>query len=117
MQEEAAMKVLWRLGEGTVKDILVRYDEPQPPYTTLASVVKNLERKQYVEAKRVGNTYLYRPLVDEAEYKRATSRRMVKDYFGNSYRSLVSFFVQEEKITADELRSLLREIEEGDKQQ
>ncbi len=111
------MKMLWKLGEGTVKDILVLYDEPQPPYTTLASVVKNLERKQYVQARRIGNTYLYRPLVNESEYKRATSRRMVKDYFGNSYRSLVSFFVQEEKITADELRSLLREIEAGEKQQ
>ena len=51
-QEEEAMLNLWRLGKGFVKDILEQYTEPRPPYTTLASTVKNLENKGYVESRR-----------------------------------------------------------------
>ena len=50
-QEETAMRRLWALGDGTVKDLLEQYDEPVPPYTTLASVVKNLERKPQPSAR------------------------------------------------------------------
>ena len=62
-QEEEAMLIIWRLGRGFVKDILEQYPEPRPPYTTLASTVKNLERKAYVDSRRYGNTYEYTPVV------------------------------------------------------
>ncbi|MBQ2029764.1 MAG: BlaI/MecI/CopY family transcriptional regulator [Bacteroidaceae bacterium] len=109
-QEETAMRRLWALGDGTVKDLLEQYDEPVPPYTTLASVVKNLERKGYVRARRVGNTYLYAPAVSEADYKRHGLRRMVSNYFGNSYKEMVSFFVREEHLSASELEELVQLI-------
>lgn len=113
-QEETAMKRLWSIGDGTVKDMLAGYAEPMPPYTTLASVVKNLERKGYVKARRVGNTYLYRPLVTQESYTSASIGRMVQGYFNNSYKGLVSFFARERKISAEELREVLRMIEESD---
>lgn len=112
-QEEEAMRNLWSIGDGTVKDILAFYDEPKPPYTTLASVVKNLERKGYVKARRVGNTYLYTPLQEEKEYKRLSLARVVNDYFGSSYKELVSFFVEEKALTPGELREMLEMIENG----
>lgn len=115
-QEEEAMRRLWAIGDGTVKDLLAGYDEPRPPYTTLASVVKNLERKGYVKARRVGNTYLYRPLRAEKDYKRWSLSRIVDDYFGHSCKELVSFFVEEKALSADELRELLHMIEtEGER--
>lgn len=106
------MRRLWALGDGTVKDLLEQYDEPVPPYTTLASVVKNLERKGYVRARRVGNTYLYAPAVSEADYKRHGLRRMVSNYFGNSYKEMVSFFVREEHLSASELEELVQLIKQ-----
>ncbi len=84
-QEEDAMLILWRLGKGFVKDILEQYPEPRPPYTTLASTVKNLERKQYVQSRRYGNTFEYEPVVDEPEYKKQFMSGFVKDYFVNYY--------------------------------
>ena len=69
MQEEEAMRWIWRIGPCFVKDVLAKYEDPKPPYTTLASVIKNLERKKYVKAKRYGNTYEYRPLIEETEKK------------------------------------------------
>ena len=70
IQEEEAMLYIWELGSCFVKDIVAKYPKPAPPYTTVASIVKNLERKQYIRAARVGNTYQYTPLIRESEYKR-----------------------------------------------
>ena len=67
MQEEEVMLHIWSLKECFVKDILARMPEPKPPYTTVASIVKNLERKLYVKPSRVGNTYRYTPLTDKIE--------------------------------------------------
>lgn len=61
IQEEEAMLYIWELGSCFVKDIVAKYPKPAPPYTTVASIVKNLERKQYIRAARVGNTYQYTP--------------------------------------------------------
>lgn len=59
IQEEEAMLYIWELGSCFVKDIVAKYPKPAPPYTTVASIVKNLERKQYIRAARVGNIPVY----------------------------------------------------------
>ncbi len=110
-QEEEAMLILWRLKKGFVKDILEQYPESRPPYTTLASTIKNLERKQYVEGRRYGNTFEYTPIISEAEYKKQFMSGFVKDYFRNSYSELVAFFAKEQRISADELKEIIRLIE------
>ena len=54
IQEEEVMIYIWELQCCFVKDIVAKYTQPAPPYTTVASIVKNLERKGYVTPKRVG---------------------------------------------------------------
>ena len=110
-QEEEAMLIIWRLGKGFVKDILEQYPEPRLPYTTLASTVKNLERKGYVDSRRYGNTYEYTPVVCEKDYKKQFMSNFVKDYFCNSYSELVTFYAQEQHISAEELKEIIRIIE------
>lgn len=107
------MRWIWQIGPCFVKDILAHYAEPKPPYTTLASVVKNLERKKYVKAKRYGNTYEYTPLVEASEYKRNFLSGVVNNYFANSYKEMVSFFARERKISADDLKDIIDMIEKG----
>ncbi|MEG1544890.1 MAG: BlaI/MecI/CopY family transcriptional regulator [Tannerellaceae bacterium] len=111
--EEEAMRFIWQIGPCVVRDILAKYSEPKPPYTTLASIIKNLEQKKYVKARHIGNTYEYRPLVDESEYKRTFMNGVVEDYFENSYKELVSFFAKDQKISADDLKEIIRMIEKG----
>ncbi len=113
-QEEEVMLILWRLGKGFVKDVLEQYSEPKPPYTTVASTVKNLERKQYVESRRYGNTFEYKPVISETEYKKQFMSGFVKDYFKNSYSELVTFFAREQRISPDELKEIVRLIEKTD---
>ena len=113
MQEEEAMRWIWRIGPCFVKDVLAKYEDSKPPYTTLASVIKNLERKKYVKAKRYGNTYEYRPLIEETEYKRTFLGGVVTNYFANSYKEMVSFFAKDQKISTDDLKDIIDLIEKG----
>lgn len=113
IQEEEVMLYIWELEECFVKDIVAKFSEPVPPYTTVASIVKNLERKKYVSAKRFGNTYQYTPRIKESEYKKVFMSSVVKNYFENSYKELVSFFAKDQKISSDELKDIIDMIEKG----
>lgn len=113
IQEEEVMIYIWELGNCFVKDIVAKFPEPQPPYTTIASVVKNLERKGYVSPKRIGNTYQYTPAIKEPDYKRTFMSGVVRNYFENSYKEMVTFFAREQKISADDLKDIISLIQKG----
>lgn len=110
-QEEQAMQAIWQVGEGNIKAFLNAIPEPQPPYTTLASTVKNLEKKGFLESEALGNSYIYRPAISEKVYKKKFMQSFVADYFENSYTEIVSFFAKEKKISAKELKAIIEQIE------
>ncbi|MBC7902367.1 MAG: BlaI/MecI/CopY family transcriptional regulator [Gemmatimonadaceae bacterium] len=114
-QEEEAMLAVWATGEGNVKNFLENMPAPVPPYTTLASTIKNLEKKGYIGSRLVGNMYLYRPAVEEAEYKKYSLTNVVKNHFDNSYKDLVTFFAEQKKISPKELKEIIEMIEKGKK--
>lgn len=91
IQEEQAMLKIWKLEECAVKNILDLYEDPKPNYTTLAAVVKNLEDKGYVYAKRFGNVKVYYPKIAQLEYKKEFMNDVVNDYFENSYKKILRF--------------------------
>jgi BlaI family penicillinase repressor len=110
-QEEEAMQAVWQTGTGFIKDFLDQLAEPKPPYTTLASTIKNLERKGFVEGEKLGNSFRYSPSIEEEEYKKKFMNGFVNDYFQNSYKDLVTFFANEKKISASELKEIIKLIE------
>ena len=110
--EEQAMRTVWRVGEGNIKSFLDKMDDA-PPYTTLASTIRNLERKGYLDSRLVGNVYLYTPAVTEEEYKKTFVSGLVKNYFANSYKELVNFFVEQKKLSPRELKEIIELIEKG----
>jgi BlaI family penicillinase repressor len=112
-QEEEAMQAVWKTGEGSVKLFLENMPSPGTPYTTLASTIKNLEKKGFLSSRLIGNAYLYRPLISEDEYKNKFMNGFVRDYFANSYKELVNFFVEGKKLSAEELKENINLIEKS----
>lgn len=112
-QEEEAMMAVWKTGEGNVKSFLEQMDQPRPPYTTLASTIKNLEKKGLLKSRLVGNVYLYKPSISEEDYKKNFMNGVVKNYFDNSYKELVNFFVEQKKLSPKELKEIIDMIEKG----
>jgi len=110
-QEEEAMQAVWKIGEGNIKSFMAALGEPLPPYTTLASTVKNLEKKGFVKSRLIGNSHIYTAEITEEAYKQRFMGNVVKDYFENSYKEMVSFFVEKNKISTEELKEIIGLIE------
>ena len=111
-QEEQVMIAIWQTGEGHIKAFMENMTDPGP-YTTVASTVKNIEKKGYITSKLYGNVYVYKPAISREEYKKMFMGNVVKDYFSNSYKELVSFFVDQKKLSAKELKEIMEMIEGG----
>ncbi|MCF8388965.1 MAG: BlaI/MecI/CopY family transcriptional regulator [Bacteroidales bacterium] len=115
--EEQIMQILWKLEKVFVKDILDRMPEPKPAYNTVSTIVRILQRKGFVGHKAYGKTHEYFPLVSKKEYTRSFFRGFVKNYFGNSYKAVTSFFAKEEKLSLKELEEIKQLMEEKIKEQ
>ena len=109
-QEEQLMLYVWERGKGFVKDFRNLYPDPKPPYTTVATIMKKLENKAYVSSKLYGNTYEYRPKIKQEKYKSQYISGIVNNFFRNSYKEMVSFFAQEEKLSEEDLEEIIRLI-------
>ena len=109
-QEEQLMLIIWQTGNGFVKDYREQYPEPQPPYTTVATIIKKLEHKGYVTSKLYGNTYEYTIGISEMDYKKQFTSGFVQNYFSNSYKDMVTFFAQEEKLSEKDLEEIIKMI-------
>lgn len=110
-KEEEIMMILWKLKKAFVKEIQAEITEDQPHYNTLSTIVRNLEEKGYVGHNAFGNTHQYFPIIKIEEYRKGFMKTAIDNYFNSSYKSMVSFFAKEEKISADELREILDMIE------
>lgn len=108
------MSALWDINRSACAwDILDRFEEPKPAYTTIATYMKVLREKGYVDYfknKGEGKTHMYVAKVTRAEYTRQTMKEMKKNLFDDSLESMFSFFVTEEKLTAEDIAELLRII-------
>ena len=112
--EEETMQAVWRTGEANVKAFMEHLDESLT-YTTVASTIKNLEKKGYLSSRMLANAYLYKPEISEEDYKKKFMGNVVKEYFDNSYKELVNFFVEQKKLSAKELKEIITMIEKGNK--
>ena len=114
-KEKEIMELYWKYGPRFVRELQEHYAEPRPHFNTLSTIVRILEREGFLDHKQFGNTYQYYPLISEAEYGRKSIAGIIKNYFDDSYLSAVSSFVKEEKISVEELRELINQIENSEK--
>ncbi|MDJ1481369.1 BlaI/MecI/CopY family transcriptional regulator [Cytophagaceae bacterium YF14B1] len=110
-KEEEVMQVVWQAGKGFVKDFMPLIPEPKPHYNTLSTIIRNLEEKGYISHKEYGGSYEYYPVVTKEEYRQAFIGKVIANYFDNSYKSLVSFFARQDKISAEELKEIVEMIQ------
>ncbi len=105
--EEDIMQIIWNLDECLVKDIIQEVGQPDIPHSTISSVVRILEKKGFLTHKAYGKTHVYRPIISKEEYAQQNVSGLIKKYFSNSPKQLVSFLVEQHDLDLDELNKLL----------
>ena len=105
--EEQVMQILWNIEKGFVKDILERFKDPKPAYNTVSTVLRVLEKKEIVNHKAYGTTYVYFPLVSKNEYSKFQFTNLIKNYFNGSFPKMAAFFALENNLSIQELEEMM----------
>lgn len=108
--EEKIMQVIWDLKRGFVKDVIDRLGEPAPPYNTVSSLIRILEKKGFVGYKAYGKTHEYFPLISKLAYRSFTFRNFVANYFDGASGNVLSFMLEEQDLSPEEIEKAIREI-------
>jgi len=109
-KEEEVMIILWELKTAFVKDVIAELPEPKPHYNTISSLIRLLQERGFIGFTAYGNTYEYYPIISREEYRKTFMKRILTDYFDNSYKNAVSYFVKEQNLSNDELEELINLI-------
>lgn len=113
-KEEQIMRMLWSRGPMFVREMLELYPDPKPHFNTVSTFVRLMEQKGFVGHEAFGNSHRYFPLIKEGEYSRSALRNVIARYFNNSMKRVVSALVDDDQLTADQLRDLINQVERGE---
>lgn len=109
-REEQIMQACWHLERAFIKDIIAELPEPKPHYNSVATMVRILEEKGFLDHETFGNTFRYYPVVSKDQYQQHAFDDMVKLYFNNSYPRMLAYFAKEQKISKEEINEILEII-------
>ncbi len=110
-KEEEIMNFFWEKGPMFVKELKEFYTDQKLHYNTLSTMVRALEEKGFIDHEQFGNTHQYFAAITKEEYSKGKLGSVVKNYFNNSYKNVVSLLVEEENLSLEELKKLIAEIE------
>tara|TARA_R100001369_G_scaffold91677_1_gene133670 strand:- start:8642 stop:9007 length:366 start_codon:yes stop_codon:yes gene_type:complete len=110
--EELLMQLLWKQKKAFMKDLIEAYPEPKPAPTTVATLLKRMQDKNFVDYKQLGRSREYFPLVKKKDYFSKQMNGMIKDFFNDSAAQFASFFTQETDLSKEELENLKKLIDQ-----
>lgn len=110
-KEALLMQLLWDNGPLFIREMLELYPEPKPHFNTIATTVRILEGKGYVAHEVMGGSHRFRAVARREAFRDRSLADVIRDYFGNSYKSAVSMLVKEEKLSVDDLKEIIDMVE------
>ncbi|MDE6280077.1 MAG: BlaI/MecI/CopY family transcriptional regulator [Paramuribaculum sp.] len=112
-KEAEIMKMLWERGPMFVREMVEHFDEPRPHFNTVSTQVRILEDKGYVAHEVLGNSHRFYAVALREDFRNNSLAIVIRDYFDNSYKNVVSALASEEKISVEELREIIELMERG----
>jgi len=110
--EEQLMQILWKQKKAFMKDLIEAHDDPKPATTTVATLLKRMQDKNFVDYKQVGRSREYFPLVKKKDYFGKQVNGLIKDFFNNDATQFASFFTESTNLSKTQLEELRTMIDE-----
>jgi predicted transcriptional regulator len=104
--EEQLMQYLWELEKAFLSDLLEKYPDPKPASSTVATLLKRMNDKGYIDYEQMGRSRRYYPLVKKSDYFSKHINSLIKKYFNDSPSTFASFFTKETNLSDEELEEL-----------
>lgn len=109
-REEEVMNFFWERGCLSVRELLDMHDEPRPSRTTVATFVKFLEQKGYLDHRIESSGFVYFPIIEREEYCDHNLKSVIKRYFDNSIQNVVNFLIKSEEYSDEEAKEMILQI-------
>ena len=111
--ELVIMKVVWELGQATVREVYERLREARPiAYTTVMTMMNVLERKKHLRRRVQGRGFVYRPTRTKQQVTAVMVRDFVCRVFDGSAQPLLAHLVEDRQLTQEDVDELARRIKE-----
>ena len=110
-KETELMKMLWDRGPLFVREMVDMYPDPKPHFNTVATTIRILESKGYVDHEVFGSCHRFKAIVDKSYFQSKSLGDVIRNFFGNSYKVAISSLIEDEKISVDEVKEILDLIE------
>jgi predicted transcriptional regulator len=104
------MQVFWDLQKAFIRDVIPLLPDPKPHYNSVATIVKILEEKGFLDHQTVGNMYEYFPRISREDYQKHAMKDIVSQYFDNSYPRMLAYFAKEQNLSPEELNEIVNLI-------
>lgn len=108
--EEQIMNLFWKLGKAFPKEIVAYLNEPKPPYNTILSTIRKLEKEGWLSYKVFGKSHQYYPIIEKKQFNKSVFSKLYRQYLEGSKNTLLSYFMEEEKIDVEELEELVKAL-------
>ena len=107
------MNLLWDLGEGSVRDVMAALPQDRDlAYTSVSTILRILEKKEFLKSRKESKTHIYTPLVQKESYEVKETGSLLNNLFSGSGLSLVKCLIDNDQLSEDEMESLKKMIEE-----
>ncbi len=108
------MTILWRLGEGSVSDVLQQLPkERELAYTSVSTILRILEQKGVLIARKEGRGHIYIPRVKKSDYEARTVQHVVDRVFDGTPMALVRQLLDTVKLNENDLKELKNLIDQA----
>ena len=114
-REEQIMQAFWELEKALIKEIIPQLPDPKPHYNSVATMVKILEEKGFLDHETIGNVYRYFPVISRDAYQKFAMSDIVSQYFDNSYPRMLAFFAKQQNLSESELKEIIKHIKTNGK--
>ena len=109
-REEEVMNFFWESGALSVRDVVALHNEPHPSRTTVATFVKFLEQKGYLDHKAESTGFIYFPIIEREDYCGQNLKSVIRRYFDNSIQNVVNFLIKSEEYSDEEAKEIILQI-------
>ncbi len=110
--EEQVMQYIWKRNRAFLKDLLNDFPDPKPATTTVATLLKRMIDKGFIDYTLMGKSREYYPLVKKSDYFSKHINGLIKTFFNNSATQFASFFTSETNLSKKELEDLKKIIDQ-----
>lgn len=115
--EQEFMEILWRLGEGTVHDLIAQLPaERELAYTSASTMLRILQQKEMVTVRKEGRRHIYKPKLSKRLFARRTMEKLVRNVFAGNPLELVTNLIAKEQLSKQEIDAIQRLLNEKKKE-